>query len=458
MGLHLYSRVPERINHYFMCRLADICHSGTPFPGTLPRVGPLRTQASRALAYIVFHVPRALYVSHTGMTEPLGQSQVVPYVAGLARAGWDMEIVAFEPDTASIAEIQSVRRQLQIGGVGYSWTRRSRSHALAVKLKEANQAFVRLLALAFVRRPQIVHARSYLPAAVASVVAAVSPGRPRFIFDVRGLLGEEYVDAGHWASGSFRFKLVKQVERRLFARANGVVVLTERHRRWLHAESKLLKIDTPIEVIPCCVDLDRFRAEPGDRARTREELGAGDRFVLAYSGTLGSWYRADDMARLFAAIRARRPAMFAVYTRSDPVEMTRAFAGAGVRDEDVRFIRVAPADMPRFLAAADAAVSFITPCLSKLGSSPTKVAEYLAMGLPVVLNRGIGDSDLLIDETTAVVDAGSLTPSEIESAADQLLKLDLHAVREEGRRVAIARFSLESVGIVRYQRLYDRLL
>ncbi len=47
---------------------------------------------------------RVLYVSHTGMTEPLGHSQVIPYVEGLARAGFLMEIMAFEPERATLDE------------------------------------------------------------------------------------------------------------------------------------------------------------------------------------------------------------------------------------------------------------------------------------------------------------------------------------------------------------------
>ena len=143
---------------------------------------------------------RAVYVSHTGMTEPLGHSQVLPYVEGLARFGFRMEIVAFEPEGATLAEIHSVEERLNAAGIGYFWSRRSPSGAFRVKLAEATRALARLLTLALRGRPHIVHARSYLPAAAAHIAAGLSPGT-RFLFDVRGLLGEEYVDAGHWSAG-----------------------------------------------------------------------------------------------------------------------------------------------------------------------------------------------------------------------------------------------------------------
>jgi len=399
----------------------------------------------------------AVYVSHTGMTEPLGHSQVLPYVEGLARHGFRMQIVAFEPERATADEIRAVEERLGTAGIGYLWSRRSPSEALTAKLAEATRALTRLLALALRKRPRIVHARSYLPAAAAHAAAAVSPGT-RFLFDARGLLGEEYVDAGHWSADSFRYRLLKRVERRLFARADAVVVLTERHRRYLYDDACLVPRRTPIEVIPTCVDVLRFSPSADARVRWRRELGVEERFVLVYAGTLGAWYREPEMIRFYASLRRRRPARFALFTHSPTDRFEAALARERVPRDELTVRRVAPSEMPGALAAADAAISFITPCFSKLGSSPTKTAEYLAMGLPTVLNRGIGDSDLLIDEVPAVIDAGDLSAEALEQAAVRLTTADVRGLRESARHAAVERFSLENIGIPRYRQLYERLV
>ncbi|HEX2572613.1 MAG TPA: glycosyltransferase [Polyangia bacterium] len=405
---------------------------------------------------------RALYLSHTGMTEPLGQSQVLPYVRGLVQAGWDIDIVGFEPADAPPEEIARTEAELRALGVGYFWTRRSPSHALAVKVRESAGALLRLARRAILpgRRPSIIHARSYLPGAVAQTLAAALPGA-RFLFDCRGLLGDEYLDAGIITRESFRYRLIKQAERRLFRGADGVVVLTERLRRWLREEAGLVRPATPVEVIPCCVDLGRFRIDAAARAAARESLGAGDRFVLVYSGSLGSWYYEEEMARLFAALRRRRRALFLVLTRSPSERLRAALASLGVPEADVVVRPAAPRDMPQLLAAGDGAVSFIAPCFSKIASSPTKIAEYLAVGLPVVMNEGVGDGDELIREVPAVIGAGALGPAEIEAAAERLLTLaagERDALQESARRAAAARFSLAEVGVPRYRRIYRQLL
>lgn len=398
---------------------------------------------------------RALYVSHTGMTEPLGQSQVLSYVRGLAAGGWEMEILAFEPASSTDAQIARVQQDLESQGIGYRWTRRSPSHLFPVKVYEFSQAALRLWTRALLRRPRVVHARSYLPGAVAGLVAALTPGA-RFLFDLRGLLGEEYVDSGHWSSSSYQFRLLKQAERQMLARADGVVVLTNRHREWLKQQG-LLPDATPTAVIPCCVDLSKFQVSDEQRETARAALAAGDKFVLLYSGTLGPNYRHQELIRLFKAVRRRRPAVLSVLTHSPTEAFWASVDQQGVSRDDVRAVRVPPADMPRFLAAADAAVCFMSPTISRIGTSPTKVPEYLALGLPVVMNRGIGDSDQLMKELPFVIDAGAMGEGELEAAADALLALDREAVRPVARRAAEQRFSLQDVGIARYAALYDRL-
>jgi glycosyltransferase involved in cell wall biosynthesis len=402
---------------------------------------------------------RALYVSHTGMSEPLGRSQVVPYLLGLARAGVQLDIVAFEPATAHAREIAEVTDVLARQGIGYAWTRRSPSHALATKVQESLRAFAQLMTRALRRRPRVIHARSYLPGAVAGLVRLLTPGS-RFLFDCRGLLGDEYVDFGHWSRQSLRYRLIKVAERRLFGGADAVVVLTERLKQWLSREQKLVRDDKPIEVIPCCVDLARFAVDAAARARARARLDAGERLVLAYAGTLGSFYSEAEMAALFAAVRRRRPALFAIFTRADAGPLRAALARHGVSDGDIRVQAAAATEMPELLSAADVGLSFIEPRFSKLASSPVKLGEYLATGLPVAVNRGVGDLDrLLADHPGSLFDAGHMSARELDDVAARLATLPLEdtAARARHRAVAARHFALEDVGVARYRRLYERL-
>jgi len=110
------------------------------------------------------------------------------------------------------------------------------------------------------------------------------------------------------------------------------------------------------------------------------------------------------------------------------------------------------------LAAADMAFCFIKPGFSKLSSSPTKIGEFLASGLPVLCNAGIGDTDeLLVENRVGVL----LRTFGHESYVQALREVDQFAedtsLRRRCRDVAQRYFDLGAIGGPRYHRLYLRV-
>jgi len=402
---------------------------------------------------------RALYISHMGMTEPLGQSQVLPYLIGLARAGHEIEILSFEQSGTKPEAIDALRARLTNEGMYYKPLVRSPSHHLATKVWESALGFGRALEVALRKKPHVVHARSYLPAAVADMVATLSP-RAKLLFDCRGMLGDEYVEGGHWTKDRLEYKLLKRFEDRIFKRTDGIVVLTRALERWLDDNQKLGR-HTRIQVIPCCVDMDRFKPDPAARARARKELGVEDRLVVVYSGSLGHWYGEKEMAKIVGHLKRRAPeTFFLLLSKLDTTKFRELVRAEGLGDADFATRAVAPVDMPSMLTAGDLGLSLIEPCFSKTGSSPTKVAEYLAAGMPVVVNRGVGDQGDLAGspESCAVID--SLGDGDVERGAELALPLARRPYGERAEatyKVARAHFSLAEVGVPRYAALYESL-
>jgi glycosyltransferase involved in cell wall biosynthesis len=273
---------------------------------------------------------------------------------------------------------------------------------------------------------------------------------------------EEYVDAGIWPAGGYLYRLVKAAERKLMAAADGFIVLTEKARGIMFPGcSDTDARGRPIEVIPCCVDIDRFReANSLSRDGVRAEMGLEGRRVIVYVGALGGWYLTEEMAELLVAAHKQDDSTFSmILTQSPPDMVEPRLKQLGLSERDYLIKRVAPGDVPRYLRASDLALSLIKPCYSKLASSPTKIAEYLAVGLPVICNGGIGDLDELIE-----TDRVGVIIREFNQAAYLQALDDIESLRQEGgladrcRASARNRFDLEKVGGEKYRRLYNRLL
>src|SRR3977135_919252 len=173
---------------------------------------------------------RVLYVSYNGMLDPLGQSQVIPYLRELSRRGVRFTLLSFETSKAYTSEgrerCEQLRQELAAGEIDWHWLRYHKSPSLPATSYDVLAGIRYGSRLVRDKQIEMVHARSYIPAAIA--LRLKRRFGVKIIFDVRGLMADEYFDAGHWRKQSAAYRINKAVERRALAAADGVVTLTER--------------------------------------------------------------------------------------------------------------------------------------------------------------------------------------------------------------------------------------
>jgi glycosyltransferase involved in cell wall biosynthesis len=406
---------------------------------------------------------RALYICYFWLREPLVQTQVLPYLREIGKDGTEISLLTFEStDRPMTSEEYAVEKQ-KLASEGINW-----EHLTYHKSPSVPATLYDVIAGAFCIRKlidqlgiDVLHGRVHVPTLMGALGRKLSRRKPKLIFDIRGFFPEEYVDAGVWKKDSWLFHSAKRVERWLLHEADGFVVLTERARDILFPGSRETGRDTldrPVEVIPCCVDLDRFdQTRRSATSDIRDEVGNKGRYTIAYVGALGGWYLTDEMIRLFAVAREIDASTFAmILTKRDHDTVKDGLRSIGYTDRDFFVGAVEPVQLPAYLEAADAGISLIKACYSKQASSPTKVAEYLAAGLPVIANRGIGDVDLVLDGEGVGAMLDGFTDADLHSAVVRAREL---AGGDRQRFVAVAKanFDLQAVGGERYRRLYRRL-
>ncbi len=404
-----------------------------------------------------------LYICYFGLREPLVQSQVVPYLRELAAAGIDLTLLTFEPKNPvwSSIERQHWGESLREQGIRWIWLRYHKQPSLPATIYDILVGNLVSCYLVVKYRVDVIHARGHVPTAMALLARML--GLANLIFDIRGFMPEEYIDAGVWPARGALYRITKVVERRLLATADAFVVLTHRAREILFpGRSRADSLGRPIEVIPCCVDMDRFEvASPVLRDSIRKKLNVNGRRVVAYVGALGGWYLSSEMADFIALAHERDPTIFAlVLTQSvtQAVSFKSRLGQLGLAPGDYRVGAVFPNEVPENLAAADFAFCFIKPGYSKLSSSPTKIAEFLASGLPVLCNAGIGDIDELLvpNRVGVLVETFGRQPYIRALRALDELAADV-SLRQRCRAVARQHFDLGAIGTARYHRLYLRV-
>jgi glycosyltransferase involved in cell wall biosynthesis len=397
-----------------------------------------------------------LYLSYDGMSDPLGQSQVLPYLSGLTRHGHRITLISFEKKSRSAAEIDTARQACAVAGIDWHPLRyRKRPPVLSsvfdvITMRRTAERLHRD------KRFDWVHCRSYLPALVGFRMKRRCG--TRFLFDMRGFWADERIDGGLWRLANPVHRAVyaffKRREADFLNHADHVVSLTETARNILLARPDRSPEAPPISVIPCCVDFEAFPAATATaRAEARRTLEiAPNRTVAVYLGSIGTWYMLDEMLDCFRVQLNRRPgALFLIITRDDAEPIRRAARAKGIPDQALKIRSASRAEVPQFVAAADYAIAFIRPTFSKSASCPTKLGECLALEIPVLTNGGVGDVARVIGDTGGGVLVDRFDDEAYRDALDRLEQMG--SGQAQWREAARAWFDLDQ-GVERYHRIY----
>lgn len=382
-----------------------------------------------------------LYLSYDGLTDPLGQSQILPYLAGLARLGHRISIISFEKDDRVETGGEQIYQFCRENNLTWHPLRYHKRPPIFSTLYDVWCMRQRAQKLHAQTPFTIVHCRSYITALIGRWLK--NTYGIRFVFDMRGFWADERVEGGLWNLRSPLYRRVynffKGQERKFLYDADAVIVLTMAAR----AEILSWGVDDKITVIPCCVDVqlfDRGAVAAADTEAWRTRLGIPrGAYVLLYLGSIGTWYLWNEMVLFFERLQKEHAnAKFLILTPDVDKIIPRA-------DFIVR--TVSRQEVPALISLADASVCFIKPSFSKKGSSATKMAEVLAMGVPVITNPGWGDVAFLADklDNLLVVDPNTQQNPTIPVSSDPV------------SRAFFDDFFSLAEGVKRYDTVYHRL-
>src|SRR5262249_29848475 len=200
--------------------------------------------------------PRVLYLVYWGAAEPLGQSLVLPAVKRLAGLGVDLSLVTFEKqeDLAREPFIKDIRDSLNAVGVRWIPLRYHKWPRIPATAFDLAQGCARAIATRLRLSPDIIHARTFIGGLMGLVLAPLLGAR--LIFHNEGFYPDEQVDGGVWRAGSLPHVMAKELERKMYARADGLIVMSNRAREEIEGIPAIRHKGTTVVVVPSCVDLE----------------------------------------------------------------------------------------------------------------------------------------------------------------------------------------------------------
>lgn len=395
------------------------------------------------------------------MTDTLGQSQVIPYLIGLAQNGYSITLISCEKReafTKNEALISNLLKSHNIEWHPLFYTKRPPVISTLMDIYKMKQKVDALHAL---KQFKLVHCRSYITSLIG-VEFSKRHSIP-FVFDMRGFWADERIEGNIWSLTNPIFKVIysffKKKELAFVNQAAAIVSLTHAGKREIQRWNIMPAQKEKIHVIPCSADFELFAPATSEmRNISRKHAGfAASDFVLVYLGSIGTWYLLDEMLDFFVALKSKIPeAKFFFITGENTENLLAKAKEKGINASDI-FIEFANRkQVPEKLAAADWGISFIKPSYSKTASSPTKMGELLAMGIPLIVNGKVGDVQEIIEQVNGGICLNSFSNKDYLDAVTSMnagVSGSPSSIREKSFTI----YSLQRAVRV-YVGIYDSLL
>lgn len=401
-----------------------------------------------------------LYISYDGMTDSLGQSQVLPYLVGLSKEGFRFDLISFEKEERFEKFRSTIQTICDEAGIVWHPLSYTKSPPLLSTIYDVQRMKRLAHQLHKKKQFQIIHCRSYISALVG--LGMKKKFGTKFLFDMRGFWADERVDGNIWQLSNPVFKTVysyfKRKELEFFKKADYTISLTYNGKNEIESWKEFAGNPPKIEVIPCCVDLNLFdpdSIEPDRLQAKKIDLGIqpNDK-ILGYVGSIGTWYMLSEMLDCFKVIQEKDPSFkFLFVTSENPTTIYSIATEKGIDNSTLLITSCLHKEVPLYISLFDLSIFFIRPTYSKKASSPTKQGEIMAMGIPLICNAGVGDTDLVVEKYEAGIVLKEMNDEEYRNMPDILTRFS----KIQTKKGALEFYGLE-MGIKHYSKVYMALI
>ena len=387
---------------------------------------------------------KILYVSYDGLNDQLGHSQIIPYIK-IINLKNTVHVLSFEKINIK-NYLDEHLNELNINWTKLKFTKKS---FFLIKVIDFFKLIFYPLYISIFYKVDAIHCRGHLPALSGLLCKYLL--NKKFIFDCRGLWADERIDNGSWNTNKLFFKIIysffKKLELVFFKKSDFTIVLTENIKNHLTNTNVINSNNTYI--IPCCADYSKFNIVNNSHlVEFKKKLNFTDnQIVIGYFGSINQIYMPNEMLSYFSFFKKKYPNAKFILISKDFTYFTNNYNKIlDLYKHDIFFISPKQSDLVLYYNICNLTLCFVKNSFARKASSPTKIAESLACGTPVVYNEDVGDNKLLLskiyknggissfddsDLEKSVVNFNfdSLTPDEIRNNSKEYYDLSLAKIK-----------------------------
>jgi glycosyltransferase involved in cell wall biosynthesis len=397
-----------------------------------------------------------LFVTWDGPQTNYLESLFIPIFSRLNKLGYQFSILQFS--WASKEQIKYNNEICERAGITYRHITVWRKPSVAIgSMLSALKGSIDIKRAVKDWNIDVLIPRSMLPA-LATLIAKKSFTDVKLVFDADGLPLDERVDFGNANPTSLIHRFLRDVENQAVIRSEHVITRSQIANNILQNRAGAGTELNKFSVVTNGRNTELFKLYNSDnRLQVRNELAVDtDAPILVYAGSLGPQYCIKQMLMLFSEVKMNFPNSKLLILSGDFSSFYKNTTGYEHLLDDVITKSLRSDEVGKYLSACDLGLAIRQPSFSMQAVAPIKLGEYLLCGLPVVVTKGIGDTQMVEPSI------GYLLPENdndnIKSSAKWFIKnfMDKSFDKEIINNVGMSHFSVES-SVQRYHQVLKSL-
>lgn len=315
-------------------------------------------------------------------------------------------------------------------------------------------------------KADIIHARAYTGGVVCAAALGFGCLKTPLVFDTRGLYVDELIQLGFIKDGGWWHRLWQRAERTTYSASAAIVNVSAPFSSYVTAHFN--QPGAKIRTIHTSVDTEIFAPSAVEISARETRLKSGV-LEIVYCGDLGgsSWHSTASLFQVFTQIKKTFPAAsLVIITPAAPTniqaEVRNILPEADLLLQSVKFARTFNArDTAAIFARRDLAVFSYHDRTENMPQQlsdvvlGSKTGEYLAAGLPVLVNRTAKAASQVIENFQVGMTYDVRDEEAFESMLNTIVK-NWMQFSKRARKVGEEHFSAKANG-QKYYELYKQL-
>jgi len=276
------------------------------------------------------------------------------------------------------------------------------------------------------------------------------------IYDIHGIPVEESVYEVDPSEYSKMYLKLIEMQSQIIKKSDFVFCVSEPMKKYLISmygakESKII-------ITPTSIDTKKYDYKKENKIRAKSKLGLKGKFIVVSMWYSGAWQIFEKSIDFFLMTKCKiQNSHFLILTANQDAE--NILIEKNINKKDYSIFTVFPHQLNEYLLAADAGLLLRDQSIVNKVAAPVKFGEYLASGTPVVITKGIGDTEKIINKFGVGVIISGLHESALDMGVKKLLnlyKVKGDCLFEDCKKAANSHLSIDMC-IEKFLNVYDTI-